>query len=437
MSVLAEPAPVVSTSRSSAALPLTSPQRITSIDALRGLVMFTMIYVNDIAGAGEIVPNWMVHFSDRHRGGSGMTFVDLVFPAFLFIVGMSIPFALRSRIARGEPWWKLLLHVLIRSASLLMIGILMVNGERGPNAEKMGWSRTLWAALLFLSAIFAFCTISPPASSTAKMKRIFAIVTISLRVLGFATLLFLALAYRDRRDGRILTLSPFHIRTEWYGILGLIGWAYLVASVVYLLFRNNRTALLACTALLLCFYAADRKGFFNGFFLSRYVGMGEALGSLASISTAGVLLSSILLTPDTASLRSRLRFTLLFIAGCAFGAMLLNGLYGISKNNATPSWCLWSCAITATLWLIFYIVGDVLRVPYITRPFAIAGQNVLLAYLISEGMGSWLSLMRLGDWYDKLGGPNLANAIGRSLAAAFVVLALTALLNRLGFRLKL
>jgi predicted acyltransferase len=81
--------------------------RIISIDALRGFVMFTMIFVNDLAGAPrQLVPDWMVHFSDRHRGGSGMTFVDLVFPAFLFIVGMSIPFALGSRLKRGEPLWK-------------------------------------------------------------------------------------------------------------------------------------------------------------------------------------------------------------------------------------------------------------------------------------------------------------------------------------------
>src|SRR5882757_4362970 len=78
--------------------------RITSIDALRGFVMFTMIFVNDLAGAPKrLVPDWMVHFSDRHRGGSGMTFVDLVFPGFLFIVGMSIPFALGSRLNKGEP----------------------------------------------------------------------------------------------------------------------------------------------------------------------------------------------------------------------------------------------------------------------------------------------------------------------------------------------
>src|SRR5215475_14199629 len=105
----------------------TAPLRVTSVDALRGFVMFTMIFVNDLAGAGRVAPDWMVHFSDRHRGGSGMTFVDLVFPAFLFIVGMSIPFARGARLKKGEPIWKILLHVAVRTLSLLAIGILMVN----------------------------------------------------------------------------------------------------------------------------------------------------------------------------------------------------------------------------------------------------------------------------------------------------------------------
>src|ERR1035441_7180690 len=107
--------------------PSMTTARITSLDALRGLVMFTMIYVNDLAGAGKIVPDWMVHFSDRHRGGSGMTFVDLVFPAFLFIVGMSVPMALGGRLAKGQPVWKTLGHVALRAMSLMFIGILMVH----------------------------------------------------------------------------------------------------------------------------------------------------------------------------------------------------------------------------------------------------------------------------------------------------------------------
>ena len=55
--------------------------------------MFMMIFVNDLAGAGKVVPDSMVHFSDRRHGGSGMTFVDLVFPAFLFSISLLLRLA--------------------------------------------------------------------------------------------------------------------------------------------------------------------------------------------------------------------------------------------------------------------------------------------------------------------------------------------------------
>lgn len=412
------------------------PSRITSIDALRGLIMFTMIFVNDLAGAPEkIVPDWMVHFSERHHGGSGMTFVDLVFPGFLFVVGMSIPYALGSRLAKGEPLWKIILHVITRTLALLAIGILMVNNESAA-PQSPGWSPTLWAAGLFLSAILAFCTISPR-GVTAGAAKFWKILSLCLRLVGFGGLIYLAFAFHGKEHPHIITLSPFHINTDWYGILGLIGWSYLVASVVYLVFRNSRTALLGCLALLYCLYPADKKGLLDNFWLSNYVGIGETLGAHPAISVAGVLLASILVVPEMVAILARVRFTLLFIGGFAAAALLVNGLYGISKNDATPSWCLWSSAITAALWLVFYFLADVRHITPISKPFSIAGQNVLLAYLISEGMESFLELLHLGDWYDRLSGPHLANACARSIGCAVVVLAITALLNRIGFRLKL
>jgi predicted acyltransferase len=404
-------------------------RRITSIDALRGLVIFTMIYVNDIAGVdSRIVPAWMRHY----HGPSGMTFVDLVFPAFLFVMGMSVPIALNARLARGEPPWKCLLHVVIRTLSLLLIGILIVNGS--PDSEKIGWSATLWSALMFVSAVFAFSSLALPGR-----VQISHVITVVLRVLGLASLVFLAFAFRGRDGHRIITLSPFSIHTEWYGILGLIGWAYLVAALVFLVFRTYRTALLGCVVLLLCLYPANQTGAFEGFWLTRIVGIGSTLGSQGAIAVAGMLLASILLAPDATTVRARARFTLLFIAGCSAGALLLHGLYGINKNQATPSWCLWACAITATLWLLFYLLADIWPQGLnakLTKPFAIAGSNVLLAYLISEMHWSVFHLLGLDGWYSRLAEPDLAHAMARSIGCAVVILAGTAGLNRLGFRLK-
>ena len=412
-----------------------SLRRIASIDAVRGLVMFSMIYVNDIAGvSSKIVPGWMRHY----KGRSGMTFVDLVFPAFLFIVGMSIPIALGSRLNKGEPVWKILFHVIIRTLALLFIGILMVNGS--PSSSEMGWSATAWEALMYLSAIFAFCSISTPWKSEpgSLCERICRVFTLILRVLGFASLIYLAFVFRGGRDGhRIINLSPFSIHTEWYGILGLIGWAYLVASIVFLCFRNHRTALLGCTVLLFCLYPADKTGAFENFWLSHYVGIGGSLGTHAAISAAGLLLATILLTPDTITAGSRAKFTLLFIAGCTIGALLLNGLYGINKPQATPSWCLWTCAITAAIWLVFYFLSDVLRQNWLTKPFSIAGENVLLAYLLHNMFYPALDLFHLDDWYSHLAQPDLFHAVARSIGCGIVILSLSAVLNRIGFRLKL
>jgi predicted acyltransferase len=408
-----------------------------SIDALRGLVMFLMIFVNDLAGNDRVVPDWMVHFSDRHAAGSGMTFVDLVFPAFLFIVGMSIPFALGSRLARGEAPGRILLHTVVRTLSLLLLGIMMVN--ESPNTTAMGWPATGWTALMYLSALLAFCELTPPMRTQppAETPRSWRRTTLFLRGVGLAGIFWLALAFRGKHDHRILTLSPFAIHHGWYGILGLIGWAYAVGSLVFLLFRTRRTALLGCVVLLLCLYPADKNGLFDNCFLSHWVDLGGTLGSHPAITVSGMLLATVLLTAETAAVGARLRFTLFFMGGFAAAAVLVNGLYGISKDEATPAWCLWSCAITAALWLICYLLADVRRITVFSKPLAVAGQNVLLAYLISEGLESFLGVLHLGDWYDHLAEPNLFWACARSAGCGVAILALTAGLNRLGFHLKL
>jgi predicted acyltransferase len=421
-------------SAAGASAPDTRGPRIVSIDALRGLVVFTMIFVNDIAGVSPaIVPPWLRHFP----GPNGMTLVDLVFPAFLFVVGMSIPLALGARLDRGAPLWQTLGHVLVRTVSLLAIGVLMVQGT--PSTERMGWSGTWWSVLMYLSAFLAFSNLSVRHGSTASERATSArhLVSLGLRVVGLAGLVGLALVYRGKDGQCIISFAPFSIRHSWYGILGLIGWAYLVGAVVFLAFRGRRTALLGCVVLLLGLYPAAKTGAFEGFWLARHVSIGDTLGALPSITVAGLLLASTLVTPDTATPGARVRFTLLFIAGCAAGALLLHGLYGIHKNSATPSWCLWACAISAAVWLLFHGISEVRPLSFLIWPFALAGQNVLLAFLLSEMLYSVRELLGIAGWYAGLAEASLASAIARPAACAVAVLAVTAGLNRAGFRLRL
>src|SRR6476620_12117240 len=102
---------------------LLSKQRILSIDALRGITILLMVFVNELAGMRDI-PVWMKHMP---ADADAMSFVDVVFPAFLFIVGMSIPFAINNRLARGKTFIQLSRYILFRTMGLMVLGFFMVN----------------------------------------------------------------------------------------------------------------------------------------------------------------------------------------------------------------------------------------------------------------------------------------------------------------------
>ncbi len=116
--------------------------RVASIDILRAITMIMMIFVNDLWSLTNI-PEWLEHVD---RGVDGFGLADTIFPAFLFIVGLSIPFSLESRMAKGDSTRQLIQHALIRTFALLVMGVFLVNGE-GINEIASGikghWYNTL------------------------------------------------------------------------------------------------------------------------------------------------------------------------------------------------------------------------------------------------------------------------------------------------------
>jgi predicted acyltransferase len=153
---------------------------------------------------------------------------------------------------------------------------------------------------------------------------------------------------------------------------------------------------------------------------------------------AGVVIGSMLLpTSERQSAGSRMRFACVFAVLMCIGAMLLNK-YGISKNAATPSWCLWSAAITTALWVVLYAIIDLAGFYRWSIPLAWAGASALMIYILSEGWDifhehiSWLQW----NWYDNLG-QSYPHSLGHKFLTAAVISLFGGVIGRLGFKLKL
>jgi predicted acyltransferase len=96
-------------------------QRLVSLDAFRGITIAAMILVNNPG-------SWRyTHAPLRHAAWNGWTPADLIFPFFLFIVGVAITFSLHASVLAGEARRPLIVKLVRRTLTLFALGII-VNG---------------------------------------------------------------------------------------------------------------------------------------------------------------------------------------------------------------------------------------------------------------------------------------------------------------------
>jgi predicted acyltransferase len=136
------------------------PGRVYSIDALRGFDMFWIIgggtffeHAFTLIGA----PFTLVLARQlEHSSWNGFTFEDLIFPLFIFIMGLTIPFALSKRIERGDSRKAIVSHIVQRAFILLVFGLIF-NGLLDFKFEEMRWMGVLQRiALCYLAAALIF-----------------------------------------------------------------------------------------------------------------------------------------------------------------------------------------------------------------------------------------------------------------------------------------
>ncbi|QQE12567.1 DUF5009 domain-containing protein [Planctomycetota bacterium] len=446
--------------------------RIMSIDILRGFIMLTMLFVNDVAATPKLWW-WSKHFYPYNE--SGMTYVDVVFPAFLFIVGMSVPFALSKQL-QTKPLYKVLLHIFTRTASLLLLGFFTVNGA---DYEKMGWYNGAWQILVYTSCIALYIQFPSPQSNQSSNRKLdfrkyTNIIIKSLAVISLS----IAWYFFQNKNGEAM-------RPHWWGILGLIGWVYLLTSLTYIIFRNNLFALAFAMGIFIAMYLSHRPiqpatwklpddpafhtlPHLNFIYRIKYIPM--SITMLTAISLAGTLLASAIKfgSPNsngsfTNTNAAKLKFALIFAAALAFAGYLLHYPHGVLKNGATPAWGLYCSAITTIIWIIFFIIFDMLKHKKLGTALAYTGQNALLAYLlhplliwiqiaintatslnenIPEASRFWITPMAFGQqqisiWGNTITFPQPYTGITRSALTAIIILSFTAYIARKKCLLKL
>lgn len=129
------------------------PERLVSLDLLRGIAVMGMILVNEMAGmAGEgpVYPTLL------HARWDGLTVADWVFPAFLMMVGVSIPLARSARQAVSSDAHEVS-RVLWRSARLILLGFVLTNLWWLADFEASSWR--LFGVLQRIGLVYAACAL--------------------------------------------------------------------------------------------------------------------------------------------------------------------------------------------------------------------------------------------------------------------------------------
>jgi heparan-alpha-glucosaminide N-acetyltransferase len=395
-----------------AAPPSTSPspfERIVSIDTFRGLTMLLMLFVNDIydADLGHIkdAPWWLRHVPPEI---SGMTMSDVIWPCFMFIIGLAIPLSLELRIARGDSMWKLSGHVLLRSLAMIFIGLCMVNGchMTSLNEAAMGISAPVWRLLMFLGVILLWN--GYPTCQGFK-KWLFLL----LRVAGAGLLVWLLIIYRANEGDHTIWM-----RTRWWGIIGQIGWAYLIAAFIWLACRSQSAAVMAAMALLMAINIAAQAGTAANWWGDMVRGFAPSLKELtwlSAITVAGMVIATLFRPNPTAPVSKggekkpqnaqpnaggrsnaeparlaatspavRIAWMLVFAVGFAAIGFLFQPLWGIHKPGGTPAWILYSLAIACAVYAFLYWLVDVKQIKQWTVLVGPAGSNTLLMYFLPQ-----------------------------------------------------
>ncbi len=357
------------------------PQRLSSIDAYRGLVMFLMLaealHLCAVAATrpGSALWTFLCHHQ-THVEWIGCSLHDLIQPSFSFLVGVALPFSIASRLARGQSRRAMTAHACWRAFLLIALGIFL---------RSMGRSQTHFTFEDTLTQIG----------------------------LGYAFLFLLGLRpVRDRWIALGLILAGYWAAFALYRAPGSSfdypaagvpsDWPHLMSGLSAHWNKNSNLAW-AFDTWFLNLFPRERPFKFNG----------GGYATLSFIPTLGTMILGLIAGGVLRSERSRWskagRLTAAGLVALLAGELLgMLGVCPVVKRIWTPSWVLYSGGWCFLLLAAFSTVIDILGAKTWSFPLIVVGMNSIAAYCMNwffEGFIARSLTIHLGHDTFKILGP--------------------------------
>ncbi len=315
-------------------------ERLLSLDVFRGITIAGMILVNNPGSWIDIYPPL------RHAEWNGCTPTDLIFPFFLFIVGVAIPFALGKRLEKNESHKKITFQIIKRSVILFLLGLIIYAFPFG----LFGHNFNLYALRI-----------------PGVLQRI-GIVYL------FAAILFLKTNYKTQIYTGTSLLIIYWLLMTLIPVPG-IGYSNLEPATNLAAWIDN--------ALL--------KG--HLWAISKVWDPEGILSTLPAISTCimGMITGWWLKSDKDKTTKT----AWLFVTGCLSitAAYIWNGWFPINKSLWTSSYVLYTGGLALLFLGICYWFVDVRNSKWWTKPFVVYGSNAIAVYFLSEITGKLLYII--------------------------------------------
>src|SRR5438477_1215453 len=314
--------------------------RLLSLDLFRGATIALMILVNN--PGDEQAAYWPL----KHAEWNGWTPTDLVFPFFLFIVGVSMTFSFSSRLERGETQRQLFIHVLKRGLVLLALGIFL-NGF--PNHYQL----STWRFYGVLQRI-AICYVISAILALWMGRRGWIVAIISCLAGYWILMRFISVPGFGIPTHDIPLLDPDRNLAAWLDRKLLMGHLYEVTR--------------------------DPEG---------------VLSTIPAIATSllGVLTGEWLRSERSTQAKAT-GMAIFGIAGLALGEFL-NRWFPINKNLWTSSYVVFTAGFALVCLAICYWILDVKRRRRGTQPLLVFGANPIAAYFFAEIVAHWIDRVQV------------------------------------------